>query len=144
MYRFEKINETYFDQLIQWRYEEDFACYDMEDRLTTINQLFDKEGYEFFVGLSIDDEIVGYMECFFKEDVMELGHGLNPMMIGQGLSYDFIECSIEFAVEHYDYSGDIIRILIEPFNKRAFKVYSRIGFNTVEETGEFVKMELNI
>jgi RimJ/RimL family protein N-acetyltransferase len=144
MYRYEKINEEYFDQLIQWKYGEEFSCYDMEDRLTTINQLFEKEGYDFFVGIDIDNEIVGYMECFFKDDVLEVGHGLNPILIGQGLSYDFIMSSIEFAVEEYNYVGDIIRILIEPFNKRAFRIYSRIGFITVEETEKHIMMEIVI
>lgn len=144
MYRFELINEEFFDQLIQWHYEDEYSCYDMEDKLTTINKLFDLEEYDFFVGLGIDDEVIGYMECFFKDGVLEVGHGLNPMMIGQGLSYDFIESSIEFAVEYYDYTGEVIRILIEPFNKRAFKVYTRVGFTTVEETPSYVKMELNI
>lgn len=144
MYRFEPLDEEYLDLLIQWRYEEEFACYDIEDRLTTINKLFEREEYDFFVGLGIDGEVVGYMECFFKDGILEVGHGLNPMLIGQGLSYDFIENSIEFAVEHYDYAGEVIRILIEPFNRRAFKVYSRVGFTTVEETDDFIKMELTI
>ncbi|MBN2260535.1 MAG: GNAT family N-acetyltransferase [Clostridiales bacterium] len=142
MYRFELINEEYFDQIIQWKYPDEFVCYDMEDKLTTINQLFDKEGYDFFVGINLFDEIVGYMECFFKDDMLEVGQGLNPVMIGQGLSYDFISESIEYAVEYYGYTGDAIRILVEPFNKRAMRVYLRVGFVVVEKTDEFIMMEL--
>jgi|LGVF01.2.fsa_nt_gb RimJ/RimL family protein N-acetyltransferase len=143
MYHFELINEEYFDYIVQWKYEEEFACYDMEDRLTTINQLFDQDGYDFFVGLNEFDEIIGYMECFFKDDILEVGHGLNPEIVGQGLSYDFVSNSIEYAIEYYDYTGETVRILVEPFNKRALKVYSRVGFNVVEETDEFIMMDLD-
>ena len=144
MYRFEKINEGYLDQMIQWKYDDEYTCFDMEDKLTTINNLFQEEGYEFFVGLGQEDMIVGYLECFFKEEMLEVGHGLNPLLVGQGLSYDFIMDSIEFAVEYYDYTGDVIRILVQPFNTRALKVYSRVGFTTVRETDDFIMMELNI
>ena len=144
MYRFDKINENYFDQLVQWKYDNEFSCYDIEDRFTNIDNLFDKDGYDFFIGLNDDEEIVGYMECFFKDGLLEVGHGLNPVFIGKGMSYDFISSSIQFAVEYYDYIGEIIRILIEPFNEIAIKVYSRIGFTIANKTNEYVMMELNM
>lgn len=144
MYRFESINEEYIDQLILWKYEEEYACYDIEDRISSISKLFEESDYDFFVGFNESEEMVGYMECFFKEDILEVGHGLNPIFIGKGLSYDFILDSIEYAVEKYDYSGEVIRILIEPFNKRALKVYQRIGFTIIEETLQYIKLELDM
>ena len=48
MYRFELINEEYIDQLIQWKYEEEYACYDIEDRISSISKLFEESEYDFF------------------------------------------------------------------------------------------------
>ena len=129
---------------MHWRYEEEFSIYDMEHKESSLNDLMDSDEYEFFVGLNLDDEIVGYMECFFKDGQLEVGHGLNPDFLGKGLSYDFITNSIEFAVEYYEYEGSSITICVEPFNKRAIKVYSRIGFNTIRETDEYIEMELEL
>ena len=62
MYRFESINEEYIDQLILWKYEEEYACYDIEDRISSISKLFEESDYDFFVGFNESEEMVGYME----------------------------------------------------------------------------------
>lgn len=145
MYRFEKLNEEYFNQIATWKYEGEFSIYDMENHETKLSELLEQENYEFFVGINEEvGELVGYIECFYKDGVLEVGHGLNPSFMGKRLSYDFILESIEFAIEFHDYTGDAIKVCIEPFNTLARKVYSRVGFNVVEEEEDFIEMELEL
>jgi RimJ/RimL family protein N-acetyltransferase len=145
MYTFNKIDENSYNEILTWKYEGELSIYDLENHETTLSELMDNDNYDFFVGISEEDELVGYLECFFKEDgTMEIGHGLNPTFMGKGLSYDFISESIDFAIEFYDYNNETIIICVEPFNAVAKKVYSRIGFDVVEEEDEFIQMELHI
>lgn len=143
MYKFVKINENYFDELLQWKYQNEFSCYDMDGRLTTIDEVYDRDNYDLFLGFDENEEVIGFLECFYDDEgILEIRNGLNPVFIGQGISCDFISSSVEFAIEEYEYDGDIVRIKVEPFNERAIRVYLRIGFVKIEENPDFVLMEL--
>lgn len=61
---------------------------------------------------------------------MWMGWGLNPKLCGKGLGKKFVSQCVDFAAKEYDYKGEFVRCGVAAFNKRAIKVYERLGFET--------------
>ena len=58
-------------------------------------------------------------------------------MCGKGLGKEFVSQCIQFAVKEHDYKGEFVRCGVASFNKRAIKVYQKVGFEIFLER-EFV------
>ena len=79
---------------------------------------------------------------------MDYGLGLRPDLTGKGSGSDFVRAGLDFAQSQF--SPKTIQLHVAAFNKRAIKVYQRIGFREVEHymnrtnggEFEFVRMEL--
>lgn len=92
-------------------------------------------------------ELVGFF--YYEEDgrAVEIGLGLRPDLTGRGLGRAFLEAGLAFARDKY--RPTIFRLSVAAFNRRAIRVYERVGFHQVEtyllETNggmyEFVRME---
>ncbi|MEF2965846.1 GNAT family protein [Paenibacillus sp. M1] len=52
--------------------------------------------------------------------------GLNPSLTGKGKGVDFLASCIQFVQENYQTSN--LQLVVAEFNKRAIKVYERVGF----------------
>ena len=74
----------------------------------------------------LDDETLNRAELW-------IGFGLKPELTGIGLGYGFVSACVEFAVTHSDYKGEYIRLGVAIFNKRAIKVYERVGFEIFDQ-----------
>ena len=108
-----------------------------------IDDLLDKEGYEFFVSL-INQEISGYIECYFEDEILEVGLALLPGYVNEGLGTDFVSQAIEYLIDYYDYVGEVIRSYINVDDIRAIDVLERVGFNKVDTTKKWVELEIYI
>ena len=64
---------------------------------------------------------------------MWIGFGLKPEYTGKSLGYNFVQSGIEFGLEEYKYKKDYIMLAVAEFNKRAIKLYEKLGFNTTEK-----------
>ncbi len=140
---FKKMNEKYANIIVSKDAIGNFECYNINHEVEDIDDLIDKEGYEFFVSF-IDDEIVGYIECFFEEEVLEVGMALLPEYIGIGIGTDFVFQAVEYLVDYYDYSGEVIRSYINGEDDRTISVLERVGFKKVDTTKKWVELELSI
>lgn len=142
MFRFEKLDNEYKSEIASWVYDEHIKCYDAEERMSRVDDLIENPGYDFYVGLNEIDDIVGFVECFFHDEDMEVSHALNPSYTGRGLSNDFICSSVNFLIEKYNYTRDTILIHVDKYNEIALKAYRRAGFVEIRDVGDLVRLEL--
>ncbi|MBS4536991.1 GNAT family N-acetyltransferase [Clostridium sp. D2Q-11] len=153
-FNFVPMNLDYAKEMIDnWKYGEEYQVYDY---VNETELLLDEEnwGHGKFAVLDEKDELVGEFTIeFFKEGEedsedegyvehrvvrsnpkstyeMWVGWGLKPELCGKGLGEKFVASCIDFAIEEYNYKGEYVHFGVASFNKRAIKVYERLGFET--------------
>ncbi len=141
-FEFELMNEDLANQVVKWRYDGEYAIYDVDSRETSIDEMMSSDQVDCFVAINSDDDPVGFLECTFDDAELEIACFLDPDLTGQGIGLDFINECIDFSIEHYDYSGERIVIIVESFNQRAIKVFERIGFIAETEHDDRLEMSL--
>lgn len=121
------MNEREAEEVISWRYPGEYAFYDMEQDEEDTDELRTPRVREqrYFSALS-DGELVGFFEFDAKDDVVEVGLGLRPDLVGQGKGAGFLEAGLTFARERF--VAKTFRLRVAAFNRRAIEVYKRAGF----------------
>jgi|LGOV01.1.fsa_nt_gb RimJ/RimL family protein N-acetyltransferase len=143
LFNFERMNEKYANIIVSKDTNGNYDCYNINHEPEDIDDLLDKEGYEFFVSL-INQEISGYIECYFEDEILEVGLALLPGYVNEGLGTDFVSQAIEYLIDYYDYVGEVIRSYINVDDIRAIDVLERVGFNKVDTTKKWVELEIYI
>ena len=128
----------------RWRYPGLYSVYDGNP--TSVDSLLEPS----FLYHSVYDEseeLVGYF-CFGKdarvsagrrlgvyerEPALDIGLGMRPYLAGQRLGEEFVRAGLRFAKENY--SPPAFRLTVATFNRRAIRVYERVGFEPVETFG---------
>ena len=129
----------------RWRYGGPYSVYDgdpasvdsfLEPRFH-YNSVYDEHG-----------ELAGYF-CFGedarvpagrrlgvyeRESALDVGLGMRPDLTGRGLGEEFVRAGLRYAKETY--SPPAFRLTVAAFNRRAVRVYERVGFETVETFGD--------
>jgi RimJ/RimL family protein N-acetyltransferase len=125
-----------------WRYPGRYSTYD-------VNEVFTSEQ-----GVWAVDEgpkLVGYC-CFGpearvpgvdeEEGTIDVGYGMAPDLVGQGLGHSFVAAILDFAVAQF--SPRRLRLLILSWNPRSLKVAEALGFEqegvTPGAEGDFLIM----
>lgn len=142
MYDFKPMTEEYGDVVVSWKTPFHYACFDVDNHETTLDDLISSEAFDSFIALTPDDEIVGFAECTFIDEDMRVGIALMPDFQGKGLGFDFVETAIEYLQDFYDYFGGTITTLLMPEDKHAIEIFKRIGFTVTSEDGEHIELEL--
>ncbi|MGH3035769.1 MAG: GNAT family N-acetyltransferase [Gaiellaceae bacterium] len=123
-----------------WRYPGRESTYDELEPVTP------ERGYW---AVTRGDELVG--KCCFgaaarvpgvehEEGTLDVGYGLRPDLVGQGLGPAFVQVILDFAAG--EFAPRRFRVLVLDWNRRSLKVAAALGFR--EETivgsdeGEFV------
>lgn len=141
---FRPINHDDAREIINYRYDGDYSFYDMEKTATDLDTLLNSDDFDFFIVESSDEEMVGFIEVAFIDDIMEMGAALVPEFMGKGLGYDYISSCVDYLIEYYDYSERQISTLIKPFDTHAIKIYERVGFTKIDENDEYVELNIEI
>lgn len=151
-YRFVPMNENYANEIAyKWRYSGVYSFYDIISDEEDLKEFLNKDNWsdEYFGVINEDNQLVGFYSFSFQEGIMWLGFGLKPELTGIGLGKDFVTEGIKFGMENFKYKKNHIMLAVASFNKRATRLYEKIGFQTVEEyiqqtNGEdyrFIKMK---
>ncbi|MED1952677.1 GNAT family N-acetyltransferase [Brevibacillus centrosporus] len=134
-------------EIVSWKYPEPYSFYNFEDTQELMDELLD--GTYFSVRDS-RNQLIGFF-CFGKnaqvpagfaaglyvgENVCDIGLGMKPELTGLGLGAAFMKRGMEFAVKHYAPSQ--LRLSVAAFNKRAIRLYEKMGF---QEVGSFPSKE---
>lgn len=140
-FEFKEMNEHYANIIVQKGLDAKAECYNVDHEPEDIDDLLDKEDYDFFVA-EYEEEVIGFLEVYFEENIMEVGVALLPEYKGQGFGTDFVAQGIEYLIDYYAYSEDVIRSFISVYDKRALKVLKRVGFVVVDQNREWYELEI--
>ena len=148
-FKFELMDEAYAQAIANWHYEGVYAFYDMDQDAEDLEELLNPHSWAdtYYAVVDEGNELIGFF-CFDQEEigVVTIGLGLRPDHTGQGLGQAFVEAGLDFAKERF--APTTFRLNVATFNKRAIRVYERLGFQPdgvfLHETNggrhEFVRM----
>lgn len=138
------------ETIATWHYDGEYAFYDAEADADDLAELLDPalRGDSMFGVRDGAGELVGFFAFQITDGVVDYGLGLRPDLTGKGSGSDFVRAGLDFAQSRF--SPKTIQLRVAAFNKRAIKVYQRIGFREVERymnqtnggVFEFILMEL--
>jgi len=121
----------------RWKYEGEYAFYNPEPvQAECPEQLVDENSFVWLdgggdvlghVSYGPDGQIPTVEEYVYTEDALDVGLGLRPDLCGRGLGVEFVELCLRFGREHY--GAGRFRLTVAAFNRRAVKVYQRVGFS---------------
>ena len=152
-YNFVPMSREFASTIVNtWKYENEYSIYDYSNEA---DHMLDEDGWSngIFAVLNEDKGLIGELsiEFFDKQGQytdyrdfgneklingreLWIGFGLRPDLVGKGLGTDFVTACVEFAVAHYHYHGEYIRLGVAKFNQRAIKTYTRAGFREFDQT----------
>jgi [ribosomal protein S18]-alanine N-acetyltransferase len=148
-----KMEQNEAEEISKWEYEGEYAFYNMENDVEDLEELLSEEARSdaYYSVFSNNNQLIGFFSFLVSGKEVELGLGMNPMLTGKGKGLEFTNMGINYIVNK---EKDIQKILLSvaAFNKRAIKVYERVGFQKVnsfmQKTNgseyKFIKMEKNI
>ena len=132
------------EEISRWRYPEPYSMYDGDP--SSVDSLLEPR-FLYHSVYDDDGELVGYF-CFGedariaagrqlgvyeREPALDVGLGMKPELAGRGLGTEFVLAGLRFAEDAY--SPPAFRLTVAAANRRAVRVYERVGFETVEAFG---------
>lgn len=144
-FNFRPIDDEFAEIVQSWDYDNKYVCYDIEKNRVPIDRVLKSDDFQCIIALNDEDEPIGFLAVIFDDDGnMEMENFINPEYVGFGIGVDFISESVDYVVEHFDYDGPSISLIVEPHNKRAIKVYERAGFQIYDECEDWVEMQIDV
>ncbi len=149
-FRIDSLTQSDAETIATWHYEGEYAFYDAETDADDLAELLDPalRGDSMFGVRDGAGNLVGFFAYLVADGLVDFGLGLRPDLTGKGLGADFARAGLDFARTRF--SPKTIQLRVAAFNRRAIKVYQRIGFREIEHfmnrtnggEFEFVRMEL--
>jgi [ribosomal protein S18]-alanine N-acetyltransferase len=125
--------------LTTWHYPPPYDFYDPAADEDDLAELSDPRrwGDEYFAAVNEQEEVVGFFQFRLREPglLIEIGLGLRPDLTGIGLGPSYLATGMDFASNRWGGKG--FQLFVAAFNRRAIKVYERLGFRSVEEVKRF-------
>lgn len=119
-------------KILHWHFDGVYSIYnnDIEKgKVYNIIRLADSDD-AFFV-YNESSELVGNCEFYRYNNKLCVGLQMKPEMTGEGLGTEFVKAIIDFGKEKYNISG--LNLYVAKFNKRAIRVYEKVGFRITEQ-----------
>lgn len=124
-------------EFLGWKYEGIYSFYDNDIQKEKIDA-FEKatnSDYAFTV-INELNEIVGNCEFFYvneedEEEVLAVSIQMKPSLTGEGYGTEFFKAILEQGREHFHYN--YLELMVVKFNKRAIRLYEKLGFLVKEE-----------
>lgn len=149
------MNEKYADDIVSnWHYGDVYSFYDMAADEDDLRIFMDTKNWENTTRavLNENDELAGWASFYTENDEFWLSLGLRPDLTGQGLGEEFVLECVRYAMSGYKLTKHMIKLAVALFNRRAIKVYQRVGFietnKTIRDTHigqvDFIEMEKHI
>jgi len=124
-----------------WRYEGEYATYNLDDTAEGLAELLDMRSPYFAVrdergalvgffaygtAAGVGGEAGPALYADPADHTLTIGLGLRPDLTGKGLGPSFVEAELAFARERY--APRDFRLFVLDWNVRAIRVYERAGF----------------
>ena len=130
-YQYVRMKEKYANEIINnWHYEDIYSFYDMTADEGDLKIFTDRSYWKntIFAVLNENNDLIGWSSYYFEKEIAWLSLGLKPELTGNGLGEEFVSDCIRFAESHYKLKKQAIKLDAALFNRRAIKVYERVGF----------------
>lgn len=142
-YTLRPISEPEARAISGWRYPAPYATYNGDP--SSVASLLEPR-YAYHAVVDASDELVGYF-CFgedatvpdgrrlglYDETALDVGLGMRPDLTGRGLGAAFVLAGLRFAAGRY--APPAFRLTVVASNRRAVKVYERVGFEVARSFG---------
>ena len=129
------MNESYAEQILNWRYAPPYDFYNNTLNPETLKELL--EG-SYYIVLD-EDKLVGFF-CIgnsakvpignqfgaYSENLIDIGIGMKPELTGQGYGFTFFSLILDHIQEQFKDAP--IRLTVATFNRRAIHLYEKLGF----------------
>jgi ribosomal-protein-alanine N-acetyltransferase len=131
-------------EISRWRYGEPYSMYDgnpasiaslLEPRYLYHAVYDDNGGLAGYFCFGEDARVTAgrQLGVYERELALDVGLGMRPDLAGRGLGLEFVLAGLRFASGAY--SPPAFRLTVASSNRRAVRVYERVGFVTVESFG---------
>jgi ribosomal-protein-alanine N-acetyltransferase len=119
-------------EVASWHYEDEYAFYDFEADADDLAELLDPGGWgdSYYATDGDDGTLAGFFEFVREANVVDVGLGLHPRLVGRGLGSAYLDAGLQFAAERF--GPELFTLEVAAFNRRALVVYQRAGFVEVE------------
>lgn len=127
-YFFRRMTSVEAREVYGWRYEGAYSFYDMSRNPEDFEAMVDPEGRErFYSAFGSYGALAGFFSFIDEGDgELTVGLGLEPGLTGRGLGETFVRSGLEFGRDAL--GAGRFGLSVATFNRRAIKVYERIGF----------------
>lgn len=131
---FKKPTENDAKKIATWKYDGIYSFYDndkTEAKQQWVLNIHNEENT--FVMYNENNELIGNCSFSYDDDDKEymLGVQMRPDLTGKGMGTEVVTAILNFGRETYKFNELVL--LVAKFNKRAIKIYERLGFKTIEE-----------
>ncbi|MGP9039600.1 GNAT family N-acetyltransferase [Cytobacillus kochii] len=99
-----------------------------EDEADLVAFLDEKERGEFVFSVKDEEELIAFLMIEHMGDSMDIGLGMRPDLTGQGKGVTFLKAAMCFL--RMNDEPKQMTLSVATFNKRAIKLYKRMGFRT--------------
>ncbi len=120
------------EDILTWKYDGIYSFYDnsiQKEKIEWIESFIDSD--DNFSIYNEQNELVGNCSFYYIEEFFCLGVQMRPELTGRGFGTEFVRAIINFGKKKYNLS--YIDLTVAKFNKRAIKVYEKLGFKIIEE-----------
>jgi [ribosomal protein S18]-alanine N-acetyltransferase len=143
--KFQQIEKRHILAILNWSYPSPYNCYNFDpDTIPENLDYFLDLKNNFWAILNLQDELEGY--CSFGSDgqvpggnysmaALDIGMGIRPDLVGQGKGKHYAQAVVREGMSQYEVQQ--LRVTIADFNKRAQRVWGKLGFKQVEK---FIKV----
>lgn len=120
------------EDILTWKFEGIYSFYDNDidvNKMEWIKSIVDSDN-----DFAIYDEhnrLIGNCGFEYIDEFFCVGVQMRPDITGQGFGTEFVKAIVEFGKQKYNL--EYIDLTVAKFNKRAIRVYEKLGFKVVEE-----------
>ncbi|MCM3364097.1 GNAT family N-acetyltransferase [Niallia sp. MER TA 168] len=137
MFHFQLITQEQAEEIAyQWHYDGIYGFYDMDADEEDLAAFLDRDQRnESIYAVTEENQLIGFFSINKADnDTIDIGLGLRPDLTGQKKGSTFLTTGMNYIKEHF--SPSFISLAVATFNKRAIKVYRKVGF---KETTTFIQ-----
>ena len=132
----ENMNKKMAEEILNWKYAKPYDFYNIDSTDEAMKEILDGSYYalvnEFkeligFFCIGENAQVpIGNRFGVYTENLIDMGLGMNPNLVGKGHGFEFCTYIITFIEEQYKRTS--IRLTVAKFNLRAIHLYEKLGF----------------
>jgi ribosomal-protein-alanine N-acetyltransferase len=101
-----------------WHYDGEYTFYDFDQDAGDLAELLDPAGWgnSYYAVDDEDSVLVGFFQFVRCGDIVDIGLGLRPGLVGRGLGAGFLDSGLRFAIERF--GVERFTLDVAAFNRR--------------------------